>query len=74
MSRLRALTGIKPSGTPHLGNYLGALRPALQLQQTHDTFYFIADYHALTTVPESSLPLPQSVAQAPPTHPLRRDG
>ena len=52
MSRLRALTGIKPSGTPHLGNYLGALRPALQLQQTHDTFYFIADYHALTTVRE----------------------
>ena len=54
MSRLRALTGIKPSGTPHLGNYLGALRPALQLQQTHDTFYFIADYHALTTVREPS--------------------
>ena len=52
MSRLRALTGIKPSGTPHLGNYLGALRPALQLQQTHDTLYFIADYHALTTVRE----------------------
>jgi tryptophanyl-tRNA synthetase len=50
MTRPRALTGIKPSGTPHLGNYLGALRPALELQRTHDTFYFIADYHALTTV------------------------
>lgn len=45
-----SLTGIKPSGTPHLGNYLGAIRPALQLAETYDAYYFIADYHALTTL------------------------
>ena len=45
-----SLTGIKPTGTPHLGNYLGAIRPALELSKTYDTVYFIADYHALTTV------------------------
>ncbi len=48
--RKRTLSGIKPTGTPHLGNYLGMLRPALAMQKTHDTFYFIADYHALTSV------------------------
>lgn len=46
----RALTGIQPSGTIHLGNYLGAIRPALELQEQFQAFYFIADYHALTTV------------------------
>ena len=45
----RSLTGIKPTGTPHLGNYLGAIRPAMQLAENFDGFYFIADYHALTT-------------------------
>jgi tryptophanyl-tRNA synthetase len=45
-----SLTGIKPTGTPHLGNYLGAIRPALELAHTYNSFYFIADYHALTTV------------------------
>ena len=45
-----ALTGIKPSGTPHLGNYLGAVRPALELRQSYRTLYFIADYHALTVI------------------------
>ena len=48
--RRRTLSGIKPTGKPHLGNYLGMLRPALAMQQTHETFYFIADYHALTSV------------------------
>jgi len=45
-----SLTGIKPSGIPHLGNYLGAIRPALQLAETYNAYYFIADYHALTTL------------------------
>ncbi len=45
----RALTGIQPSGAIHLGNWLGALRPAIALQERYDTFYFIADLHALTT-------------------------
>jgi tryptophanyl-tRNA synthetase len=48
--RRRSLSGIKPTGNPHLGNYLGFLKPALALQDSRDTFYFIADYHALTTV------------------------
>jgi tryptophanyl-tRNA synthetase len=47
----RVLTGIKPTGSPHIGNLLGAIRPALQLaHQGVEAMYFIADYHALTTV------------------------
>ncbi|MGH9527483.1 MAG: tryptophan--tRNA ligase, partial [Terriglobales bacterium] len=45
-----ALTGIKPSGQPHLGNFLGMFRPALELARQYETLYFIADYHALTTL------------------------
>lgn len=44
-----ALTGIKPTGTPHIGNYLGMIKPALELVQRYRALYFIADYHALTT-------------------------
>jgi len=47
-----ALTGIKPTGTPHLGNYLGMIRPALALAVDHDAYYFVADAHALNTTPE----------------------
>lgn len=46
----RILSGIQPSGTLHLGNYFGMMRPAVELQGRGETFYFIADYHALTTV------------------------
>jgi tryptophanyl-tRNA synthetase len=48
----RILTGIKPTGTPHIGNFLGAIRPALRLADDPalEACYFIADYHALTTV------------------------
>lgn len=46
----RSLTGIKPSNAPHLGNYLGAIRPALRLAEEYESFLFIADYHALTTL------------------------
>jgi tryptophanyl-tRNA synthetase len=45
----RALTGIQPSGRIHLGNYLGSILPALELQRDHRSVYFIADLHALTT-------------------------
>ena len=45
-----ALTGIKPTGQPHIGNYLGMIRPALELAEDYQALYFIADYHALTTV------------------------
>ncbi len=47
---LRALTGIKPTGEPHLGNWLGAIKPALALAGEYETYYFIADYHALTAI------------------------
>lgn len=46
----RILSGIQPSGTLHLGNYFGMMRPAVELQGRGEAFYFIADYHALTTV------------------------
>jgi tryptophanyl-tRNA synthetase len=47
---MRILSGIQPSGKLHLGNYLGAIRQHLELQEKGDAFYFIADLHALTTV------------------------
>ena len=49
MTRIRTLTGIKPSGTPHLGNYVGAIRPAIADSQREgvDSFFFLADYHAI---------------------------
>ena len=45
-----SLTGIRPSGDLHLGNYLGAIKPALALQNEYDCIYFVADLHALTTM------------------------
>ncbi|MDR0582927.1 MAG: tryptophan--tRNA ligase [Treponema sp.] len=45
-----SLTGIKPTGTLHIGNYFGAIKPALELAKEYDARYFIADYHALNTV------------------------
>ncbi|MDR1854954.1 MAG: tryptophan--tRNA ligase [Azoarcus sp.] len=49
MPQLRILTGITPSGTPHLGNYAGAIRPAVEAsrQAEVESFYFLSDYHAL---------------------------
>jgi len=49
MSKKRVLTGITTSGTPHLGNYVGAIRPAVDasLSGSFDSFFFLADYHAL---------------------------
>ncbi|GIT09230.1 MAG: hypothetical protein CM1200mP30_28600 [Pseudomonadota bacterium] len=44
----RSLSGIKPTGTPHLGNYLGMIKPAIQCRKRRDVLFF-ADYHALTS-------------------------
>lgn len=44
------LTGIKPTGTPHMGNYIGALRSLIDMSQTNKTFMFIADLHALNSI------------------------
>lgn len=50
LTRERLFTGIQPSGASHLGNYLGAQRNYVALQDRHDSIYGIVDYHALTTV------------------------
>lgn len=49
------LTGIKPTGTPHVGNYVGALKPLIEQSQTQKTFMFIADLHALNLIHDASL-------------------
>src|ERR1700709_1389389 len=47
---MRILSGIQPSGALHLGNYFGMMRPAIELQEKGEAFYFIADYHSMTTL------------------------
>jgi tryptophanyl-tRNA synthetase len=47
---MRILSGIQPSGIVHIGNYFGMMRPAIALQAEGEAFYFIAEYHALTSV------------------------
>ena len=47
---MRVLTGITPSGTLHIGNYFGAMRPAIELQAGGDAYYFVADYHSMTVI------------------------
>jgi tryptophanyl-tRNA synthetase len=49
MSKPICLTGIKATGMPHLGNYIGAIKPAIEMANTglYDSYYFIADYHSL---------------------------
>ncbi len=51
---MRVLSGIQPSGKLHLGNYLGAMKQHLQMQHEHECFFFIANYHTLTTVQDRS--------------------
>ena len=53
----RILSGVQPSGKPHLGNYFGAIKKHIELQERPDTlpFYFIADFHALTTVQDPAM-------------------
>jgi tryptophanyl-tRNA synthetase len=46
---MRILTGLQPSGKLHVGNYFGAMEPAVRLQDEGEGFYFIADYHAMTS-------------------------
>jgi tryptophanyl-tRNA synthetase len=47
---MRTLTGITPSGTVHIGNYFGAMRPAIEAQSRGECFYFVADYHSMTAL------------------------
>jgi tryptophanyl-tRNA synthetase len=46
---MRILTGLQPSGKLHVGNFFGAMEPAVHLQDKGEAFYFIADYHAMTS-------------------------
>ncbi len=48
---MRVLSGIQPSGRLHIGNYFGAIRQHMRMQAEHECYYFIADYHALTSNP-----------------------
>ncbi|RUM67797.1 MAG: tryptophan--tRNA ligase [Sulfurospirillum sp.] len=50
---MRVLTGIQSSGALHIGNYFGAIKPMLELQESSDLFIFIANYHALTSLKDS---------------------
>ena len=61
---MRILSGIKPTGRLHLGNYFGMMRPAIELQNQGEAYYFIADYHALTTLhnPEELREYSQAIA------------
>ncbi len=51
---MRILTGIQPSGTLHIGNYFGAIKPAVELQERGEAFYFIADYHSMTSLTDAA--------------------
>jgi tryptophanyl-tRNA synthetase len=53
--RKRILSGVQPSGKLHIGNYFGAIRQHIQLQEEGDAFYFLADFHALTTINDAAL-------------------
>ena len=47
---MRILSGIQPSGALHLGNYFGMMRPSIDMQEKGEAFYFIADYHSMTSL------------------------
>src|SRR6266852_1127709 len=63
MTRERVLSGMRSSGRPHLGNLLGALKNWVHMQETYDCFYFIADWHALTTGYADTTQLRESVRE-----------
>src|SRR6266513_2528919 len=50
MRLMRILSGIQPSGALHIGNYFGMMKPAIELQEKGETFYFIANYHSMTSL------------------------
>ncbi len=52
---MRILSGIQPSGVLHVGNYFGMMKPSIELQDQGDAFYFIADYHSMTSLYDANL-------------------
>ena len=51
---MRVLTGIQPSGSLHIGNYFGSIKQMVDAQKNNDTFAFIANYHAMTSVQDGT--------------------
>jgi tryptophanyl-tRNA synthetase len=62
-ARRRVLSGMRPTGRPHLGNYMGALYNWVRLQSEYDCYFFIADWHALTTNYENLTGLRENIRQ-----------
>src|SRR4030081_2391447 len=58
------LSGLRPTGRVHLGNYFGAVRNWVQLQDTYECFYFVADWHALTSDYADPSNIPQATFAA----------
>ena len=52
---MRILSGIQPSGIPHAGNYFGMMKPSIALQDEGEAYYFIADYHSMTSLTDPNL-------------------
>jgi tryptophanyl-tRNA synthetase len=63
MTRERVLSGMRPTGRLHLGNYLGALDNWVRLQDTYDCFYFVANWHALTTSADQTDEIPGNTVE-----------
>jgi len=63
MARNRVLSGMRPSGKLHLGNYAGALENWVKLQDEYDSFFFVADWHALTTNPSAAFDVKENTIQ-----------
>ena len=51
---MRILSGIQPSGAVHIGNYFGMMKPAIDLQTQGECYYFIADYHSMTSLNDAA--------------------
>ncbi len=63
MEKKRILSGMRPSGRLHLGNYAGALENWIKLQNDYDCYYFVADWHALTTNPLAAFDVQENTIQ-----------
>jgi len=61
--RDRVLSGMRPTGKVHLGNYLGAIANWVKLQDDYDCFYFVADWHALTGDYSHSKEIPENTSR-----------
>ena len=58
---MRIITGLQPSGKLHIGNYFGAMEPAVRMQDRGESYYFLADYHAMSTVHDADILRPRRI-------------